>query len=58
MPPGRPTRLARWIGRALSRHQLRRALAARPVAEATLATVLSTSRRTEYASARSRPDEP
>jgi hypothetical protein len=42
MPPGRPTRLHRWLGLMLSRHLLRRALALHGTAgDAMLATVVA-----------------
>jgi hypothetical protein len=59
MPPGRPSWLARRIGRALSRHLLRRSLAVQGIAgEMTLATVVSTRRRAGHEPARSGHREP
>jgi hypothetical protein len=49
MPPRPPSWLARRIGRAISRHLLRRCLAVQGVAgKARLAAVISTRRRTGH----------
>jgi hypothetical protein len=48
MPPRPPSWLARRIGRALSRHLLRRCLAVQGTAGEALATVISTRRRTGH----------